>query len=320
MVWQVILCGLLAVSESGDWSSFLKAEQLFYEVYGKKIEAAKTPEAKAALARELLELAKKETDQLAKRVELEQAKRLAVEAGNRFLAIAVIKEIVAIVPCPDDVNDPCATAEELWDQSSQSHALSDKLEAIQMWFYAPSQSALITSKWEKRISDFLIEPLVLRPPYPVSVSRVLNRLTGVPVMLLNATSGFSLNVSTESKDINAMVMQFPLQKDKILPSSRWTIARIGADTFAFQNCNSGLFLTWKEGVWHLVQDTWRNMDNQQWHILPTKNGAFLIRNTANGLFLAPPSDKITEGVGVLTCQPNQDAGIFWRIVVAPAIR
>ncbi len=75
MVWQVILCGLLAVSESGDWSAIIKAQQLFHEVYGKKIEAAKTPEAKAALAKELLELAKKETDQLAKRVELEQAKK-----------------------------------------------------------------------------------------------------------------------------------------------------------------------------------------------------------------------------------------------------
>lgn len=320
MVWQVILCGLLTLTESGDWSAIIKAQQLFHEVYGKKIEAAKTPEAKAALAKELLELAKKETDQLAKRVELEEAKKLTMESGNRFLAIEAIRQLVTVIPCPDDISDPCATAEDLWDQATQSNTVFDKLDAIQMWFYAPSQSALITSKWEKRISDFLIEPLVLRPPYPVSVSRVLSRLTGVPVMLLNANSGFSLNVSTESKDVNAMVMQFPLQKDKILPSSRWTIARSGADTFAFQNCNSGLFLTWKESVWHLVQDTWRNTDNQQWNLLPTKNGAFLIRNAANGLFVAPPSDKITEGVGVGAFPPNPDGGIFWRIIPAPPVR
>jgi len=320
MVWQVILCGLLAVSESGDWSATIKAQQLFHEVYGKKIEAAKTPEAKAALAKELLELAKKETDQLAKRVELEEAKKLAVEAGNRFLAIEAIKELVAVVPCPDDVSDPCATAEELWNQSSQSNALSDRLDAIHIWLYAPPQSALVASKWEKRINEFLIEPFTLKPPYPVSVSRTMNRLTGVPVTLINCASGFSMNVSMESKDINAPAMQYPLQKDKILPSSRWVIERVGKDSFALRNYHSGLVLTWKEGVWHLVQDIWRNAESQHWHLLPTKSGLFLIRNVANGLFVAPPSDKITEGVGLGTYPPNPDGGIFWRIAPAAPIR
>ncbi|MEM4235083.1 MAG: hypothetical protein QXU75_08040 [Candidatus Methanomethylicaceae archaeon] len=157
MVWQVILCGLLAVSESGDWSSFLKAEQLFHEVYGKKIEAAKTPEAKAALARELLELAKKETDQLAKRVELEQAKRLAVEANAIAIAIETVKELAKTVryDMPTNLIDE---AERLWQEASADRSGENallKLEAIELFFRSESTSSLFVQKWRARIDDLI---------------------------------------------------------------------------------------------------------------------------------------------------------------------
>jgi len=149
MVWQVILCGLLAVSESGDWSAIIKAQQLFHEVYGKKIEAAKTPEAKTALAKELLELAKKETDQLAKRVELEEAKKLAVEAHAIAMGIDIAKELASI-PRDDLPSDPLAEADALWLNAQSDE---DKLHALELFFRVKEISPLVAQKWHERIDQ-----------------------------------------------------------------------------------------------------------------------------------------------------------------------
>ncbi|MEM4218318.1 MAG: hypothetical protein QXZ09_09885, partial [Candidatus Methanomethylicaceae archaeon] len=135
----------------GDWSSFLKAEQLFYEVYGKKIEAAKTPEAKAALAKELLELAKKETDQLAKRVELEQAKRLAVEGRNISLAVDAVREL-AVLTSDDLPSDLLSEAEAMWIESRTDE---ERLNALELYYRAKNVSPLIEQKWRGRIEQLL---------------------------------------------------------------------------------------------------------------------------------------------------------------------
>ncbi|MEM4204182.1 MAG: RICIN domain-containing protein, partial [Candidatus Methanomethylicaceae archaeon] len=318
MVWQVILCGLLAISESGDWSSFLKAEQLFYEVYGKKIEAAKTPEAKAALAKELLELAKKETDQLAKRVELEQAKRLAVEAEAVALAVDIVRTFIEAFPettkNPETLID---RAEELWKEGESKQwpgSFTWHLDAIELFLKAAPQSPLISQKWEQRISELMIAPFVLREPYSPSVSRIMSRMAKSPVTLINATSGYTMNVGSESRDIGAMVLQFPILRDKILPSCRWLIQPISVNKFVLRNYHSGLVLTWKENSPHLVQDLWRNDIHQQWRLLPTKNNCFIIQNCANFLYVAPPPDRVTDDVALGLYPAHPEGGIFWKIV------
>jgi len=148
MLW-IVLCATLAVVESGDWSAILRAQQLFHEVYGKKIEAAKTPEAKAALAKELLELAKKETDQIAKRMELEEAKQLAIAAEDAGLAIEIVREL-AKLPRDDVPADLLAEAERLWEANS---TITDKLEAIELYLRADAKSPLLRKKWELRIEQ-----------------------------------------------------------------------------------------------------------------------------------------------------------------------
>jgi len=148
MLW-IVLCATLAVVESGDWSATIKAQQLFHEVYGKKIEAAKTPEAKAALAKELLELAKKETDQIAKRMELEEAKQLAIAAEDAGLAIEIVREL-AKLPRDDVPADLLAEAERLWEANS---TITDKLEAIELYLRADAKSPLLRKKWELRIEQ-----------------------------------------------------------------------------------------------------------------------------------------------------------------------
>jgi len=148
MVWQVILCGLLAVSESGDWSAPIRAQQLFHEVYGKRIEAAKTPEAKAVLAKEILELAKKEADQTAKLVELENAKNLAIDANAAALAVEITKELAQL--SKDDLSDdPLTEAERLW---ADAHTLSDKLKAIELYFRSRSHG-ITDVLWTRRIDS-----------------------------------------------------------------------------------------------------------------------------------------------------------------------
>lgn len=159
MIWQVIFCAILVISQSDEQSSLLTAEELFRDVYGKKIEAAKTPEAKAALARELLDLARKETDQHAKRLELEYAKRLAVDGRDYDLLIAVVKEM-ALLPRENLPQAPLEEAERLWRQAEKNQSLSLKIEAIELVFRAQPQG-IYQKIWQDRIASLVSETSVV---------------------------------------------------------------------------------------------------------------------------------------------------------------
>lgn len=158
MVWQVTLCAVLVLVESGDWSAILRAQQLFHEVYGKRIEAAKTSADKSALAREILDLAKKESDSTAKMVELEQAKRLAVEANDAGLAVQVVREL-ARLPRNDLPDDLLRHAESLWVKAQD---LTERLDAIE--FYLRSNPPPLAQKlWEDRIADLIAYSVIELP-------------------------------------------------------------------------------------------------------------------------------------------------------------
>ncbi|GAB6186955.1 hypothetical protein [Thermopirellula anaerolimosa] len=156
MLW-IVLCVTLAVVESGDWSAIFRAQQLFHEVYGKRIEAAKTSAEKSALAREILDVAKKESDSAAKTVELEQAKRLAVEAHDLAIAIEAVRVIAAQSPKDERSDDEqLLKAEEVW-QEAESKTGVDKLytqlDALQEFFRVSSPPVLVKNRWEQRIEQ-----------------------------------------------------------------------------------------------------------------------------------------------------------------------
>jgi len=156
MLW-IVLCVTLAVVESGDWSAILRAQQLFHEVYGKRIEAAKTSAEKSALAREILELAKKESDSTAKMVELEQAKRLAVEAHDLAIAIEAVR-LIASQSLKDELSDDerLLKAEQVWREAESKTGvdkLYTQLDALQEFFRVSSPPVLVKNRWEQRIEQ-----------------------------------------------------------------------------------------------------------------------------------------------------------------------
>jgi len=154
MMW-IVLCATLALVESGDWSAPIRAQQLFHEVYGKRIEAAKTSAEKSALAREIFELAKKESDAAAKMVELEEAKRLAVEANDAELALQVVRELATLPrsALPDDL---LHYAESLWVNARD---LSEKIDAIEFYLRS-TPSPLARKLWDGRISELISNNVV----------------------------------------------------------------------------------------------------------------------------------------------------------------
>ena len=147
----IAACGLLVawhvVAENGDWSEMIKAQQLFQEVYGERLKTARTPEQKARLAREILDVAKKETELAAKRVELEEAKTLAIAADDGGLAVEIVREL-AKLPRDNVPENPLAEAERLWNDAK---TLSDKVDAVELYFRSNSQSPLINAQWRLRI-------------------------------------------------------------------------------------------------------------------------------------------------------------------------
>ena len=165
MLW-IVLCATLAVVESGDWSAILRAQQLFHEVYGKRIEAAKTAAEKSALAREILELAKKESDSAAKRVELEEAKRLAVQAMDGALALEAVRVFAASFGAHHD-SDPhtlLQQAETLWQQAETkegSERLSQQVEAIALYLRCKNAPSLVAKYWQHRIQQIMTSGAVM---------------------------------------------------------------------------------------------------------------------------------------------------------------
>jgi hypothetical protein len=128
----------------------IRAQQMFHEIYGKRIEAAKTPEAKAALAKELLELARKESDLTAKLVELENARRLAIEAEDIALSVEIVREL-ATTPARDLPDDLLSNAESLW---LKSRTWVEKLDAIELYFRS-APSPLVKQVWDERVAQLV---------------------------------------------------------------------------------------------------------------------------------------------------------------------
>jgi len=151
MLWGILLLCALVLTE-GSW----QAKQLFHEVYGQKLAAAKTPQAKTALAKELLELARKETDLEAKRIELQTAKRLAIEAEAAALALDVVRAWVEAFPETSlSQAELLERAELLWKEAEAKKGMEKlawQVDAIELWLQSRASGQLTSVIWANRIA------------------------------------------------------------------------------------------------------------------------------------------------------------------------
>lgn len=135
-----------------------QAEAVFSDVYGQKIKAAKTADDKSALARELLNVAKTESDAANKFVLLQAARKLAVEAQDGTLALEIVKACAETFATPEDGQTEVLLerAEKIWElgQSWRGESqLAARLDAVEQYWRSGNTSALIGKKWEQRIAE-----------------------------------------------------------------------------------------------------------------------------------------------------------------------
>lgn len=134
------------------------AERLIQEIYGEQLEAARAPEQKAKLAREVLQVAREEPDPANKYVGLQTARRLATEALDGELALEAVQAQVAtfVGELDGDTERALRRAELLWDSADNKRGreqLERRLEAVEYWLRAESESKLLQKKWEGRIEQ-----------------------------------------------------------------------------------------------------------------------------------------------------------------------
>lgn len=310
MVWQVILCGLLTLTESGDWSAIIKAQQLFHEVYGKKIEAAKTPEAKAALAKELLELAKKETDQLAKRVELEEAKRLAIEAEAAALAFDIVRAWVETFPETSlSQTELLERAELLWKEAETKKGiekLSWQTDAIEMWLQSRTTSGLLSRQWEARIDRVFYDPVT---------QNFLRLFNGRWVAIVNRKSGLTINVARASMEVGTPLIQWPDPINN--PNSIWRVVVVGSSSCRFQNLHTNLWLGVLDGRPTQVPLDSDNEQQSLWQISSLqRDRSFVLVHRRSGLALRPENDSTDKWVPISLSTPDEaSVACRWYFVV-----
>jgi len=309
MLW-IVLCVTLAVVESGDWSAIIKAQQLFHEVYGKKMEAAKTPEAKAALAKELLELAKKETDQLAKRVELEEAKRLAIEAEAAALAFDIVRAWVETFPETSlSQTELLERAELLWKEAETKKGiekLSWQTDAIEMWLQSRTTSGLLSRQWEARIDRVFYDPVT---------QNFLRLFNGRWVAIVNRKSGLTINVAGGSSQVGARLIQWP---DPINNSnSIWRVVVVSSSSCRFQNLHTSLWLGVVNGRPTQVPLDSDNEQHSLWQISSLqRDRSFVLVHRYSGLALGPENDGSEKGVSIVLRTPDEaSASCRWFFVV-----
>jgi hypothetical protein len=156
-MWTAILVCFMALPVP-DATAQARAEQLAKQVYGKRIQDAKTPEEKAKLAGEIHRVATEETDPANKYVSLQMAKRLAVEVGNGSLGLEIVQTLVAAFELPESQSPETllATADMLWDEADKKKGadkLAGQLAAVELQLRAGTGSPLVAAKWQPRIDQ-----------------------------------------------------------------------------------------------------------------------------------------------------------------------
>lgn len=155
MIHATLILVALAGLPIPDDKACESAEALIQEVYGEQLEAARSPDQKAKLAREILSVAREEPDPANKYVGIVLARRLATEALDGELALEAVQAQVAAFDgeLDGDTERSLRRAEMLWDVAESKRGteqLQRRLEAVEYWLRAESESKLLQKKWQAR--------------------------------------------------------------------------------------------------------------------------------------------------------------------------
>lgn len=304
MQW-IVLCVTLAVVESGDWSAILRAQQLFHELYGKKAEAAKTPQDKVLLARAIFEYAKTESNSELRRIAAEEANRLAIEARYAQLCYEIAK-----LQRQSDDSDPLlvdSDCDRLWIQAERTERLEQfdlMYESISKWLCVSSPPQLLSKKWEERTAEFLRR----FPPPSRPLPRAIYSLR-MPLVVLNTSTGLVLNVNGGSRSPGADIIIYELPAET---NAQWLIERGAASSVRIRNVNSGLFLTVDPNAEFRVTQRMEQDEWSAWQLVPVQSG-FVLINYASQLALTPSGKSSTSRVIVAPCD-REDQRQRWALV------
>lgn len=158
MIHATLLLVALAGLPIPDAQAQSSAEALIQEVYGEQLESARGPEEKAKLGREILQVANEEPDPANKYVGIVLARRLATEALDGGLALEAVQAQVAAFEgeLDGDTERSLRRAEMLWDVAESKRGeeqLQRRLEAVEYWLRAESESKLLQKNWQERIAE-----------------------------------------------------------------------------------------------------------------------------------------------------------------------
>lgn len=135
------------------------AQRLFDEVFAAKLSAARTPQEKVKLARDILDTASSERDDAARYVAWRQARALAVEARDGALGLQTARLLAGQFESdagPAADAERLARADRLWAEAERAEGkprLERQLEAVGEYWRAAPQSGLVARKWDARIES-----------------------------------------------------------------------------------------------------------------------------------------------------------------------
>lgn len=305
MSWAVLLSCALVVMEGAS-----QAEKLFQEVYGPKLAAAKTPQTKTALAKELLELARKETDPEAKRIELQTAKRLAIEAQAAALALDVVRAWVEAFPETSlSQAELLERAELLWKEAEAkkgTERLAWQTDAIEMWLQSRTTSGLLLRQWESRIDQVFYDPVI---------QNFLRLFNGRWVAIVNRKSGLTINVARASMEVGTPIIQWPDPMNN--PNSIWRVVVVSSSSCRFQNLHTSLWLGVVNGRPTQVPLDSDNEQHSLWQISSLqRDRSFVLVHRYSGLALGPENDGSEKGVSIVLRTPDETSvACRWHFLV-----
>lgn len=323
MVFSLVFClsvvsDKLAVPDSAGQD---RAVGLIDEVYGKQLEAARTPDQKATLAREILQMAREESDAANKYVGLMTARRLAVEANMGALALEVVQlQVAAFADELDgDAEGLLRRADMLWDTAETKRGqeqLKWRIDAVEAWLRSGEKSAILSRKWEARIAqvrETWPEPKPLQ--LSLATTRMLRTLNGATVAFINRKSGLAINVARNDLRPGASIIQWiDPQSSK---NSHWLIEVLETGHCRFRNRRTGLWLAAIETADKIprVTQLQKADRNGLWEIRPLRNDCIAVVHTATNLCLGPKGGSADRGAEI-HLQPfaADTAHLQWIIV------
>lgn len=341
MGWTLLLCAMLGQGPAEadlrpvpSLTELVEGRRLVDEVFGPRIEAAKTAPQKAAVAEEILRVAEKEPHPANRYAGYQVARRLAVEADCGRVGLAVVTRLAAefqpTLPRQPDAWLPAA--DKAWDDAEQKKGtdrLAGRLDAAECFLRAEEaiQAGFAAVKWNERLSDLAAgdAPAVAgkaRPPLKLSARamRMIHSLDGATVAFVNRANGLAINVAGRNKEPGARVIQWPLP-DARESHSYWVVKVLEDGYCRFRNQLSRGWLTMidEDGVNRATQGVAHETAND-WEVRPLSGGLVLLIHADSGLCLGPFDRRNEQNQLIVGHEQELSAAhLLWgiRLISAP---